>query len=461
MEPEVVLVIILVALIGLVVAGLHIGIVLGMVSLGGTFLLFDDLAITMELANQAAYAVLRNSVFAAIPLFVLMGEFMSRSGMARDLYKICNYFLRALPGRLAVATVFGNAVFAAVTGVSIASAMAFSRISYPEMRRFGYRRSYALGAIAGSSSLGMLIPPSVLLIVWGIVIEESIGKLFLAGFIPGLILAALMGLYCAGYAKLRPEAAPSMDALAEEPPSLAEIVSGFGVVALILLVLGGLFAGLFTPSESAAVGCGGALLFSAMKRLKWVDYRTAIIDSGKTIAPILFLLMTASMYAKFLALGGIIGVIQDFIDGMGLGPFGVTILMILILARHGDADRFDLDHPAHGADLLAARRGRRLEHLRVRDLRDSRHRGGTPHPALRAPGLHREGGGARPVGHAEGDLRRLDPLLDSDAGRHAGDLDLAGDGDLPDQVRAGRVRSVPGPGGRPRRVSRAWSRSFS
>ena len=335
MEPEVVLVIILVALIGLVVAGLHIGIVLGMVSLGGTFLLFDDLAITMELANQAAYAVLRNSVFAAIPLFVLMGEFMSRSGMARDLYKICNYFLRALPGRLAVATVFGNAVFAAVTGVSIASAMAFSRISYPEMRRFGYRRSYALGAIAGSSSLGMLIPPSVLLIVWGIVIEESIGKLFLAGFIPGLILAALMGLYCAGYAKLRPEAAPSMEALAEEPPSLAEVVSGFGVVALILLVLGGLFAGLFTPSESAAVGCGGALIFSAMKRLKWVDYRAAIIDSGKTIAPILFLLMTASMYAKFLALGGIIGVIQDFIDGMGLGPFGVTVLMILIWLAMG------------------------------------------------------------------------------------------------------------------------------
>ena len=335
MEPEVVLVVILVALIGLVVAGLHIGIVLGMVSLGGTYLLFDDLAIAMELANQAAYAVLRNSVFAAIPLFVLMGEFMSRSGMAGDLYKICNYFLRALPGRLAVATVFGNAVFSAVTGVSIASAMAFSRISYPEMRRFGYNRSYALGAIAGSSSLGMLIPPSVLLIVWGIVIEESIGKLFLAGFIPGVILAALMGLYCAGYAKLRPEAAPSMEALDDEPPRAAEIVSGLGVIVLILLVLGGLFAGLFTPSESAAVGCGGALLFSAIKKLGWRDYREAIIDSGKTIAPILFLLMTASMYAKFLALGGIIGVIQDTIDGLGLGPFGVTVLMILIWLAMG------------------------------------------------------------------------------------------------------------------------------
>ena len=335
MEPDVVLVIILVALIALVISGLHIGIVLGIVSLGGTYLMFDDLGITLELANQAAYAVLRNSVFAAIPLFVLMGEFMSKSGMARDLYKICNYFLRWLPGRLAVATVFGNAVFAAVTGVSIASAMAFSRISYPEMRKFGYNRSYALGSIAGSASLGMLIPPSVLLIVWGIVIEHSIGKLFLAGFIPGLILAVLMGVYCSARARFKPELAPTPDGAEAAAPTMAEVVSGLGVVVLILLVLGGLFAGLFTPSESAAVGCAGAIVFSCFKRVAWTDYRSAVIESGKTIAPILFLLMMASMYAKFLALGGIINIIQDFIGGFGLGPFGVTVLMIVIWLAMG------------------------------------------------------------------------------------------------------------------------------
>ena len=335
MEPDVVLVIVLVALIVLVISGLHIGIVLGIVSLGGTYLLFDDFGITLELANQAAYAVLRNSVFAAIPLFVLMGEFMSKSGMARDLYKICNYFLRRLPGRLAVATVFGNAVFAAVTGVSIASAMAFSRISYPEMRAFGYNRSYALGAIAGSASLGMLIPPSVLLIVWGIVIEHSIGKLFLAGFIPGLILAVLMGVYCSARARFKPELAPAPAGAEDAAPTKGEIVGGLGVAALILLVLGGLFAGLFTPSESAAVGCVGAIVFSYFKRVAWSDYRAAVVESGKTIAPILFLLMMASMYAKFLALGGIIDIIRDFIDGFGLGPFGVTVLMVVIWLAMG------------------------------------------------------------------------------------------------------------------------------
>ena len=332
LEAPVVLLVMFIALITLIVLGFHIFVVLGMVSLVGTYLLFGDLGITLELASSSAYAVLRNAVFAAIPLFVLMGEFMSRAGMATDLYKIANYFLRKLPGRLAIATVFGNAVFAAVTGVSIASAMTFSRIAYPEMMKFGYNRSFALGSIAGSASLGMLIPPSVLLIVWGIIIEKSIGKLFLAGFIPGLILALLMGIYVSVRAGMQPELAPSkVEGQPEETvPTGVEIVSGLGVIVLILLVLGGLFAGYFTPMESAAVGCGGAIIFSYIKGLRWAEYRTAVVDSGKTIAPILVLLMTAAMYAKFLALGSVVDMIQDIITGMGLGSFGITVLMIII-----------------------------------------------------------------------------------------------------------------------------------
>jgi C4-dicarboxylate transporter, DctM subunit len=336
-EPETIMLIVLVALIVLVISGLHIGLVLGIVSLGGTYLLFDDLSIALELANQAAYAVLRNSVFAAIPLFVLMGEFMSKAGMSGDLYKVANYVLRVLPGRLAVATVVGNAIFAAVTGVSIASAMAFSRIAYPEMRRYGYDRAFALGSIAGSASLGMLIPPSVLLIIWGIVTEYSIGKLFLAGFIPGLILAFLMACYCVGRAAIQKDLAPvaGPDTGEDLRPTLAETFSGGGVILLILLVLGGLFAGFFTPSESAAVGCAGAIVFALLKGVRWRDFRAAIVDSGKTIAPILFLLMTAAMYAKFLALGAIIGMIQDLITGMGLTGFGVTVLMVVIWLAMG------------------------------------------------------------------------------------------------------------------------------
>jgi tripartite ATP-independent transporter DctM subunit len=326
----VIMIVVLVALIALLMLGIHIGIVLGSVALGGAYLLFGDLKIVLELANQAAYAVLRNSVFSAIPLFVLMGEFMSRSGMAGDLYRLCNTALRALPGRLAVATVFGNALFATVTGVSIASAMAFSRIAYPEMRALGYDKMFAVGSIAGSASLGMLIPPSVLMIVWGIVTELSIGKIFLAGFIPGLMLAALMAAYCAVRAGTNRALAPAPQQTQERAITMPELISGLGVIALILLVLGGLFAGFFTPSESAAVGCAGSMVFAYLKGARWKTFREAVITSGKTIAPILFLLMMAAMYSKFLALAGIIELIKGIIDGLGLGNFGVTILMVVV-----------------------------------------------------------------------------------------------------------------------------------
>ena len=262
------------------------------------------------------------------------------------------------------------------------------------MYRFGYDRSFALGSIAGSASLGMLIPPSVLLIIWGIVIEQSIGKLFLAGFIPGIILAILMGAYCTIRAAMNKELAPMQAADEDVAPVAREIVSGFGVILLILLVLGGLFAGLFTPSESAAVGCGGAVVFSWIKGLRWPRYREAIIDSGKTIAPIMFLLMTAAMYAKFLALGNIIQMIQDLIGGLGLGPFGVTVLMIVIwLAGH--LDRFRIDHPSDRSHILAVGRSGGLGRLRLRDIRDSRYRGWPADAAVWPPGLYGQGGCSR------------------------------------------------------------------
>ena len=141
---------------------------------------------------------MRDFTFAVIPLFMLMGEFIGRSGAMADIYQAINRGVRALPGRLAVATIIGNTIFSFVTGVSIASAAAFSRIAYPEMKSHGYHPGFALGTVAGSSCLGMLIPPSVLMIVWGILTEQSIGQLFLAGILPGLMLATMFLLYVIG-----------------------------------------------------------------------------------------------------------------------------------------------------------------------------------------------------------------------------------------------------------------------
>ena len=178
-------------LILFILLGTHIAIALAICSALGVWLMLGSWEAAIAILGNTAFEAVRKDVFAVIPLFVLMGDFVSRSGAAADLYRICDRGLKKLPGRLAIATIAGNTVFAAVTGVSIAAAAAFSRIAYPEMMKVGYKQTFALGAVAGSSCLGMLIPPSVLLIVWAILTEMSVGALFIAGLIPGLVLALL------------------------------------------------------------------------------------------------------------------------------------------------------------------------------------------------------------------------------------------------------------------------------
>ena len=183
------MILIVVILLALVFAGVHIAIGLGVTAAVGIYLMTGDIEVVRTFVANTAYEALRDYVFAVIPLFMLMGDFLAKCGAATDLYTLAHRVSRWLPARLAVATIIANAIFAFVTGVSIAAAAAFSRIAYPEMRRYGYSREFALGCIAGSACLGMLIPPSVLMIVWGVLTELSIGKLFLAGVLPGLLLA--------------------------------------------------------------------------------------------------------------------------------------------------------------------------------------------------------------------------------------------------------------------------------
>jgi tripartite ATP-independent transporter DctM subunit len=319
----------LVVLILAVVGGIHIGISLGVSALVGTWIMFGSYELAAGQVGSTSFFALRDFVFAVIPLFVLMGEFVSRSGSAADLYRVMNFGLKRIPGRLAVATVAGNAVFAAVTGTSLASAAAFSRLAYPEMMKAGYSRKFALGSVAGSACLGMLIPPSVLLIIWGIVTEISIGFLFLAGIIPGLVLALLMAFYCSGTAMIKPSLAPAVD-LSNEKLTTQEMISGGGVIFLIVAVLGSIWVGLATPSEAAALGALFGLVLALIKGVRWEGIRESIIDSGKVIAPILFLLLTAQMYARLLTTGGVVNLITDTVGGAGIDP-NVAILMMIVI----------------------------------------------------------------------------------------------------------------------------------
>jgi len=283
---------------------------------------------------------MRDFTFAVIPLFMLMGEFIGRSGAITDIYQAINRGVKALPGRLAVATVIGNTIFSFVTGVSIASAAAFSRIAYPEMKAHGYHRGFALGAIAGSSCLGMLIPPSVLMIVWGILTEQSIGQLFLAGILPGILLATLYLLYIVGSVILNPElagegaaatkvaeTAPTSDYIASRSQILFSIA---GMAFIILGVLGGIWFGIFTPTEGAGAGAALALLFAFAKGMRKQQLFEAIFSVGKTAAPILILLLAAALYSRTLAMTGVTSAIQDFFLNSGLSPFLILGLIIFV-----------------------------------------------------------------------------------------------------------------------------------
>ncbi len=318
----------------LILLGFHIGIVLGLISGLGVYLIIGNAEAALSIISSTAYDAVRNQIFAVIPLFVLMGDIVAKSGAATDLYRLCDRGLSRLPGRLSVATVAGNAVFAAVTGVSVASAATFSRIAYPEMRKFGYDRRFALGSIAGSACLGMLIPPSILLIVWAILTELSVGALFVAGVVPGLVLTFVFAAYNVIKAIRNPELAPRIvvdpNNMATPQQLRSERLGGLGILALIMLVIGGIWGGLFTPSEAAGVGVIGALALGLAKGMRGKELMQAIYDAGKTTAPILFLLITASMYSRLLAFGGIINIIQDFFDGLGVSPAMLVLIIAII-----------------------------------------------------------------------------------------------------------------------------------
>lgn len=321
-------------LLVLILMGTHIGVALALSSGIGVYIMFQgNTEAALSIMSNTAYEAIRKDVYVVIPLFVLMGDFIWRSGAAGDLYRMCNRALRRLPGRLAIATIAGNTVFAAVTGVSIASAAAFSRIAYPEMMRLGYKQSFALGAVAGSACLGMLIPPSVLLIVWAILTELSVGALFVAGIIPGLILALLFSIYVIAAALIKPDIAPAYDAPLKAPTPAewrSEFIGGIGILALIILVIGGIWAGFFTPTEAAAFGVVAALIIGVVKGMRGADILESMYQAGRTTAPIMFLLIAAQMYSRLLALGGGVNYIQDLFTESNLSPGMVILLMTLI-----------------------------------------------------------------------------------------------------------------------------------
>lgn len=331
MSPVEVGILALAAMIGLIYAGLHVPIALALTSYVGVWLVRDSQLLAGRMLAIAAEEAISSYIFGVVPLFVLMGLIVSEAGLGRDAFDVAARAFQRIRGGLGIATVAANAVFAAITGISIASAAVFTRIAVPEMRRAGYRARFSVGVVAGSSVLGMLIPPSLLLILYAVLTEQSVGTLFIAGIIPGLVLAlaysiaiVLLATYAKGFVG---------DVTRTDLPKLTAgetVVKLLPITVLIGLVLGGIYGGIFTPTEAGAVGAFGAIVIAFVRRrLSLRKLWKITVETGHITASVLFLIIAASMYSRMLALTGIPQALTTWITHADLG---ITVFLVLILA---------------------------------------------------------------------------------------------------------------------------------
>lgn len=320
--------------------GMHIGVGLIVTSFVSVALIKSPDVAARFVAASANDAI-RDYLFGVIPLFVLMGMLVSVSGVGRDTFDVFHWLMRRIRGGLGLATVGANAVFAAITGISIASASVFTKVAVPEMIRHGYTRRFAVGVVAGSSVLGMLIPPSLLMIIYGVLAEESVGRMFIAGIIPGIVLATGFGLLIVGMAYLRP------GMIMQNPADITRsdghhetwrsaTLKFLPILLLITLVLGGLYGGLFTPTEAGAVGAAGALAIALLRRrLDWKKLWNVLTETGYVSVSVLFLIISAMLYSRMLALTGMPAAVTEGITALGWGPYGFLLAYLAIVIAMG------------------------------------------------------------------------------------------------------------------------------
>ncbi len=323
----------LAAMVVLILAGLHVAVALLLLSFLGVYFIRGSADTAMALLAQAASDTVQSYDFGVVPLFVLMGLLVSTANLGADLFDVAHRLFRRVAGGLGIATVFANAVFAAITGISIASAAVFTKVAVPEMLRYRYTPEFATGCVAGSSVLGMLIPPSLLMIVYAFLAERSVGEMFLAGVLPGLLLALLFSLGIYALARLRPAYVGGAADAALAPLGVGEVaVKLLPILALVALVLGGIYGGLFTATEAGAVGALGALVIAlARRRLNRAVLWQVLVETGRITVAVLFLIIAANLYSRMLALSGLPQGVVAWMASMGFGVAGFLAVYIAIV----------------------------------------------------------------------------------------------------------------------------------
>ena len=319
----------LVLLVVLIFLGMPIGIIMGLVGfLGMTYI--SGLKPGLNIMGTTPHTTASSYGLSVVPLFILMGTFCYHSGLGKEVYYAVHRWLGHLPGGLAMATVGACALFAAVSGSSLATAATMGMVALPEMKRYKYDSALATGSIAAGGSIGILIPPSVILVIYAILTEQSIGKLFMAGFIPGILEAffyiATIYILCKRNPLLGPKGPKS-----NYREKIVAFKAAWGVIVLFALVIGGIYLGVFTPTEAAGVGAFGALVFSIARRaLSWGKFKESLYETGKNTAMIFVILIGAMLLGYFLAVSRLPFALSTFVSEMQVNRYIVLALIIFL-----------------------------------------------------------------------------------------------------------------------------------
>ncbi len=318
-----------VALFALMLLRVPVGMAMALVGVTGYSYLVGS-GPALKLIGQTSMRTVTDYTFGVIPMFLLMGAFVSTSGISRELFRAANTFLGHRRGGLGVATIAACGGFAAISGSSVATAATFSTVAYPEMRRYGYPQSFAAGVIAAGGTLGAMLPPSTVLAVYGIITQQDIGKLFVAGILPGLLAISMHMLTIGAITVARPGLLPAAPRTSwgERARALRDVWSP---LLLFVFVIGGLYGGLFTPTEAGGMGAGGAFLIGVLRgKLSWAGVRSSLLQATRTAAAVFTVLIGALLFGYFLTVTQTPQKVTEFLTSLGLGRYGVLALIMLM-----------------------------------------------------------------------------------------------------------------------------------
>jgi len=331
MSPELIAVGFFVLAIVLLVLGVHIGLALALCGVIGSFVILGNFDSVIGLLKSTPYYSISVYELSVVPLFILMGMFSLYGGISEGAYNAINSWVGRFRGGLGIATVWACTAFGATSGSSVAAASVFTKVSFPEMKKEGYDPHFSCASIAVASGIAMLIPPSLYAVIYGMLAQESIAKMLMAGVLPGILQASALSLGVLLIAMRNPKLTPLSTKVYSWKERIFHTVKAWPMLVLATIIIGGIYSGVFTPTEAAAVGAFAALIITiGHRRLGWGDLKDSLIETALTTAMLNLVIIGATMFSRLLTISGLPNWLGELIINSGLSPLMLVIVLVII-----------------------------------------------------------------------------------------------------------------------------------